>query len=227
MSRCERSKQRGRNPGDHLELQRRRKPELGADERRARRRLAREQHADAGFTLAGIALPTGFALEQSDHFGTAAGQTVQTFSDLHAKYGDGVYWTRDLATNLIRTPNIVVNNQQETYGHFEDAVVFSSDHLTIQARGHADGSITSAEMASNFPPRSFCIETRYKVPATDKAWPAFWWYAKDCNGDASEIHIEQPNTPNQGVHDVTFYNHTCLYDLIDLGTPDFTTPGMT
>ena len=92
---------------------------------------------------------------------------MQTFSDLHAKYGEGVYWTRDLATNLIRTPNIVVHNQQATYGHFADAVVFSSDHLTIQARGHADGSITSAEMASNFPPRSFCIETRYKVPATD------------------------------------------------------------
>jgi hypothetical protein len=82
-------------------------------------------------------------------------------------------------------------------------------------------------MASNFTPRSFCIETRYKVPATDKAWPAFWWYAKDYNGDASEIDIEQPNTPNQGVHDVTFYNHTYLYDSIDIGTPDFTTPGMT
>ena len=51
-----------------------------------------------------------------------------------------------------------------------------------------------------------CVEGRYRIPSADKSWPALWLYGASSN-DSSEIDIEQPITPNQGVHDVSMYNH--------------------
>jgi len=69
--------------------------------------------------------------------------------------------------------NVVIANQQQTFSHFEDAIAFTSDHLTIQGRGHPDGSITSAEMISHLTARSWAVEAKITVPSADKTWAAF------------------------------------------------------
>jgi hypothetical protein len=156
-------------------------------------------------TAAGCPLPGhGWTLKLSDHFGT--GGNVATYSALHAKYYEAQFYDRD-AQGLVLIPNVVINNEQETYSHFETAVVFASDHLTIQARGQPDGAITSGEMVSRYTARSLCVEGKYRIPSADKSWPAFWLYGSTSNNDSSEIDVEQPITPNQGVHDVSMYNH--------------------
>ncbi|HEY6464288.1 MAG TPA: hypothetical protein VIY73_29170, partial [Polyangiaceae bacterium] len=147
---------------------------------------------------------TGWTLKVSDHFGTSG--NVTSFADLHAKYYEAQYYNRD-GSGLVLLPNVVINDEQETYSHFETAIVFSADHLTIQGRGQPDGAITSGEMVSMYTARSLCIEGRYQIPATDKSWPAFWLYGATSDHDSSEIDVEQPVTPNQGVHDVSMYNH--------------------
>jgi hypothetical protein len=160
----------------------------------------------AGVTRSGCPMSKTWTLKISDRFGTDANSTVHSFADLHARYDEAQFYNRD-ANGLVLIPNVVINGEQETYSHFETAVVFSSDHLTIQGRGHPDGTLTSAELVSKYTSRSFCVEGRYRIPSADKSWPAFWLYGADNTNDSSEIDFEQPVTPNQGVHDVSMYNH--------------------
>ena len=176
-------------------------------------------------TAGGVPLPAGWTLEIEDLFGTASTQTVRTMAELHAKYYEGQYYNRD-ANGLVLIPNVVINDEQETYVHFETAMVFSADHMTIQGRGQSDGSITSGEIVSVYRSRSFCVEGRYQIPSTDKSWPALWWYGDADGHDASEIDVEQPITPNQGVHDVSLNNHPTQGTVTILDS-HFTTAYMT
>lgn len=163
-------------------------------------------------TRGGVTLPSGWCLVASDRFGTGAGANVKSNADLHEKYYEAQAYNRD-ASGLVRIPNVVINHEQETYAHFEDVIVFAGDHLTIQARGHADGSITSGEMVSKAAHRSFCVEAKYTIPNVDKSWPAFWFYGDADGHDASEIDVEQPvyaagpSGGSQSVHQVSLYNH--------------------
>ena len=181
--------------------------------------------AAAVVTTGGVTLPAGFRLVTSDRFGTAAAQSVRNFAQLHSKYYEAQFYNRD-ANGLVKIPNVVINQEQQTYSHFEDAIVFATDHLTIQGRGHPDNSITAAEMVARSTARSWCVESKYQIPSADKSWPALWWYAGTAGGDSSEIDIEQPITPNQGVHDVSFHNHPYEYDAITIKDARFTTPYM-
>jgi hypothetical protein len=176
-------------------------------------------------TAGGVPLPAGWTLHIEDLFGTAPTQNVQTMGELHAKYYEGQQYNRD-ANGLVDIPNVVINGEQETYVHFETAMVFSTDHMTIQGRGQPDGSITSGEIVSIYRARSFCVEGRYQIPSTDKSWPALWWYGDAQGHDASEIDIEQPITPNQGVHDVSLNNHP-TQGTVDILDTHFTTAYMT
>jgi hypothetical protein len=181
-------------------------------------------------TKGGVLLPSGWTLKGSDRFGTAATQNVKSSTDLHAKYYEAQFYNRE-ADGRVRMPNVVINHEQQTYSHFEDAIVFADDHLTIQSRGHADGSITSGEIVSHPIGRSFCVEARYRIPDVDKAWPAFWLYGDAEGHDASEIDVEQPvyadnKGSHQDVHQVSLFNHP------DQGTltvvdPKFTSMWMT
>jgi hypothetical protein len=176
-------------------------------------------------TTSGVVLPAGWHLVMSDRFGLGAGSTVSTLATLHAKYEEGQYYNRD-SQGLVRMPNVVINGEQQTYSHFEVAIAFSSDHIAIQGRGHADGSITSAELVSVRTARSFCTEARFEIPGVAGSWPAFWFYAASTGGDTSELDVEQPITPYQGVHAVTLYNHPGASNLAIYDT-HFTTTWMT
>ncbi len=168
-------------------------------------------------TSAGVLLPSGWTLKISHHFGTNG--NIGTFAALHSRYYEGQYYNRaggfdnnnGNPEGLVTIPNpSVIHNEQETYSHFEDVIAFSADHLTIQARGHADNSITSGEMVSlPLTTRSYCIEARYKIPNALYSWPAFWTYGDHPGHDASEIDVEQPSPGDfsQGVHQVSLYNH--------------------
>jgi hypothetical protein len=187
----------------------------------------------SGTTTSGCPLPgPGWSLKIADHFGTGAGTNVTSFAQLHAKYYEAQFYNRD-ANGLVLIPNVNINGEQETYSHFEDVVVFSSDHLTIQGRGQPDGAITSGEMVSLTTARSLCVEGRYRIPSADKSWPALWLYGASSNNDTSEIDIEQPVTPNQGVHDVSMYNHPSstgdagFPGNVTIYDPKFTTAYMT
>lgn len=181
-------------------------------------------------TKGGIVLKPGWTLKGSDRFGTAATQNVHSAADLHAKYYEGQFYNRD-DKGLVRLPNVVINHEQQTYSHFEDAIVFAGDHLTIQSRGHGDGSITSGEIVSHGIGRSFCVEARYRIPNVDKAWPAFWLYGDAEGHDASEIDVEQPvyadnKGSHQDVHQVSLFNHPDQGTLTVLDTK-FTSMWMT
>jgi hypothetical protein len=178
-----------------------------------------------GHTSGGVPLPAAWTLKRRDKFGTGAASTVTNSTDLHARYYEGMYYNRD-ATGLVKIPNVVINKEQQTYVHFEAAIAWSADHLTIQARGKPDGSITSAEMVSVYATRSFCTEARYRIPSQPSSWPAFWFYAAFTGGDKSEIDVEQPITPNQGVTAVSLYNHPSQSNLV-IADPAFTTQWMT
>ncbi|MDB4964715.1 MAG: hypothetical protein JWN44_404 [Myxococcales bacterium] len=159
----------------------------------------------AGVTAAGVPLPSGWSLKVADHFGTGPGSTVSSYGQLHAKYYEEQWFSRD-SNGLATIPNVVINGEQETYGHFEDVIAFSSDHLTIQGRGHADNSISSGAMVSVYSSRNFCVEARYQIPNADKSWPAFWVYSGG-GGDGSEIDVEQPVYSGQSAHTVSMFNH--------------------
>ena len=58
-------------------------------------------------------------------------------AQLHAKYFEGQFYNVD-EKGLVRIPNVVINGEQQTYVHFEDAIAFDADHLRIQGRGHPD-----------------------------------------------------------------------------------------
>jgi hypothetical protein len=170
-------------------------------------------------------LPVGWTLKHHDSFGTGAGSTVTGFAQLHARYYEGMYYNRN-PDGLVKLPNTVINREQQTYSHFETAIAWSSDHLTIQARGRPDGSITSAELVSLYTTRSFCTEARYRIPGQAGSWPAFWFYAATTGGDKSEIDVEQPITPNQRASSVSLYNHPSQANIV-IADPAFTTRWMT
>ena len=156
-----------------------------------------------GKTASGVPVPDEWTMKAWDQFGT--GGNVTNFDQLHAKYYEAQYYNRD-SSGLVTIPNTVINSEQETYSHFETVIVWASDHLTIHARGQSDGSIDSGEMVSKSTARSFCTEAKYRIPSTKGSWPAFWFYGA-ASGDSSEIDVEQPITPSQGVSQVTMYNH--------------------
>jgi hypothetical protein len=175
-----------------------------------------------GQTASGVAVPTGWTLKAWDQFGT--GGNVTNFSQLHAKYYEAQFYNRD-SSGLVTIPNTVINGEQETYSHFETVIAWASDHLTIQARGQSDGSITSGEMVSKYTARSFCTEAKYRIPSTKGSWPAFWFYGS-ASGDQSEFDVEQPITSGQGVSDVSMYNHPGQSNVV-IADPAFTTQYMT
>lgn len=157
-------------------------------------------------TGAGVPLPAGWHRSASDSFGTGRGCTVRTLAELAARHQEAQWYNR-AADGSVRIPNVVINNEQQTYVHFADCIAFATDHLTIQGRGHQDGTITSGELVSRWSARSFCVEATYRIPAADKSWPGVWVYAGTGGGDGSEFDVEQPVTPTQGVHHVSLHNH--------------------
>jgi hypothetical protein len=176
-------------------------------------------------TPSGVPLPPGWTLVSRDQFGTGAGSTVTSNTDLHARYYEAQFYNRTSA-GLVTIPNTVINGEQETYVHFETAIAWSTDHLTIQARGQSDGSITSGEMVSKYTARSFCTEAKYVIPSAMGSWPAFWFYGSTSASDKSEIDVEQPITPNQGTTSVSLYNHPSQSNVV-IADPAFTTQYMT
>jgi hypothetical protein len=156
-------------------------------------------------TTAGVPLPPGWTLQQSDRFGTDG--TVKDFAALHALYYEGPFFDRN-ADGTAKIPNVVIANEQQTFSHFEDAIAFTSDHLTIQGRGHPDGSITSAEMISHLTARSWAVEAKITVPSADKTWAAFWFYGADSSNTDSEIDTEfVVGAVNMGTHVVSMIIH--------------------
>ena len=113
-------------------------------------------------TTAGVPLPAGWTLRQSDRFGTDG--NVTNYTQLHAEYCEGQFYNVDNTGCLVRLPNVVINNEQATYEHFETSIVFFTDHLEIQGRGQPNGVIQSAEMVAKYTPLNFCIEARYQIP---------------------------------------------------------------
>ena len=182
--------------------------------------------AGGATTAAGVPLPTGWILQQSDMFG--ADGNVTNYAQLHAEYCEGQFYNVDSSGCLVRLPNVVINNEQETYEHFETSVVFFTDHLEIQGRGQPSGVIQSAEMVAKYTPLNFCVEARYQIPATLGSWPAFWVYGSTNQNTSSEIDVEQPVTLNgtQGVYDVSLFNHP-TEGTIAIENLDFTTQHMT
>lgn len=184
------------------------------------------ESAGGATTAAGVPLPTGWTLQQSDMFGTDG--NITNYTQLHAEYCEGQFYNVDSSGCLVRLPNVVINNEQETYEHFETSIVFFTDHLEIQGRGQPSGVIQSAEMVAQYTPLSFCVEARYQIPATPGSWPAFWFYGSTNQNTNSEIDVEQPVTLNgsQGVYDVSLYNHP-TQGTITVANPDFDTQSMT
>lgn len=177
-------------------------------------------------TIAGVPLPIGWALRQSDNFGTDG--NITNYDQLHAEYCEGQFYDVDSSGCLVRLPNVVINNEQQTYEHFETSIVFFTDHLQIQGRGQPSGVIQSAEIVAKYTPLSFCVEARYQIPATPGSWPAFWFYGSTSQNTTSEIDVEQPVTltGTQGVTDVSLLNHPTI-GTITIANPDFTTQWMT
>ena len=181
--------------------------------------------AGGATTAAGVPLPAGWTLRRSDIFGKHG--NITNFTQLHAKYCEGEFYNVD-SRCLVRLPNVMINNEQGTYEHFEKTVVFFNDHLQIQGRGRPDGVIQTAKMVAKYRPRNFCIEARYQIPATPGSWPAFYFYGSTDRNTASEIDVEQPVTLNgsQGVYDVSLNNHP-TQGTIAIANPRFTTQWMT
>jgi len=181
--------------------------------------------AGGATTAAGVPLPAGWTLQRSDMFGRHG--NITNFAQLHAKYCEGEFYNVD-SRCLVRLPNVVINNEQGTYEHFEKTVVFFDDHLQIQGRGRPDGVIQTAKMVAKYRPRNFCIEARYQIPATPGSWPAFYFYGSTDRNTASEIDVEQPVTLNgsQGVYEVSLNNHP-TQGTIAIANPRFTTQWMT
>jgi hypothetical protein len=85
-------------------------------------------------------------------FGTDG--NITNYTQLHAEYCEGQFYNVDSSGCLVRLPNVVINNEQETYEHFETSIVFFTDHLEIQGRGQPSGVIQSAEMVAQYTPLS-------------------------------------------------------------------------
>jgi hypothetical protein len=185
------------------------------------------ESAGGATTTAGVPLPTGWALRQFDTFGTDG--NVTNYTQLHAEYCESLFFNVDSSGCLVRLPNVVINNEQETYEHFETSVVFLTDHLEIQGRGQPDGTIRSAEMVAKYTPLSFCIEARYQIPATPGSWPSFWiGSSAGVTNTQSEIDVEQPvsaSGSDQTVNEVSLNNHP-TQGTLTVANPDFSIQGM-
>ena len=177
-------------------------------------------------TPAGVLIPSGWRLRLAHHFGVGLQNNIRNLQELHAVYNEGQYYNTN-AAGLVNIPNVVINGEQATYLHFEQGVIaFADDHMTIETRGHPNGTISTGELVSKWAAtRSFCVEARYKTPPQQYTWPAFWFYGNAPGHDASEIDVEQPVTQWQGVHDVTMHNHP-IEGAITIYNPQFTTQYM-
>jgi hypothetical protein len=164
-------------------------------------------HTGRRRTKAGAPIPSGWEMKRIDTFGTAG--SVPDLTTLHSLYNEGQFYNVDGA-GLVIIPNTVINNEQETYMHFEDVIAFSSDHIKIQARGQPDNSITSGELVSKYFARSFIFEGRVQVPSTGGSWAAFWAYGRASGNDSSEFDNEFSMTFGQEAdvqHEFTMFNH--------------------
>jgi hypothetical protein len=156
-------------------------------------------------TTAGVPLPEGWGLKQADHFGYNG--NVASYESLHSKYYEGQFYNRVGSAGLVQIPNTRINHEQQDYVHFEQAVAFANDHITIQAHGQPDGQITSAEMVSIYTARSFCVESKYTTAGNSQSWSAFWNITSEAAADTSELDVEHPNNSYLGVNDVSFHSH--------------------
>ena len=170
-------------------------------------------------TPSGVTLPLGWNLARLDTFGT--GGTVPNHARLHELYSEGMYYNASGSGSAFP---FSINNQQQLYGHFEDVVVFSTDHLTIQGRGHPDNSISSGQMTSWWSDRSFVYEFRFKAPSTPGAWIEAWAYAV-AQGDTSELDVELVKSVagSENVHQVFLYNHGGTETAITISDSNFST----
>src|SRR4051812_26872956 len=87
-------------------------------------RAADKGTTEDSVTASGAELPRGWGLKISDRFGTDDKSTVHTMAELHAKYYESQFYSRD-KKGLVRLPNVVINKEQQTYSHFETAIVFA------------------------------------------------------------------------------------------------------
>lgn len=159
-------------------------------------------------TAGGVPIPSGWALQRLDTFGTA--NSVPGPVRLHSLYNESLFWIGD-GTGRVTLPNSGINNQQQEYEHFEDSSFnFMSDRLRIQGRGQAGGTIKSGQMVSKTTARSFIFESRFTVPATLGTWVTFWAYASTSGNDSSEFDVEfmmSMDGTTYGVHNVSLNNH--------------------
>lgn len=142
----------------------------------------------SNLTAGGVPIPSGWALQRLDTFGTA--NSVPGPIRLHTLYNEAIFFDQD-GTDRIQIPNTGINSQQQIYQHFEDATwLFMSDRLRIQARGQGDNSIKSGQMETNGFGRSFIFEARLTAPATLGSWVEYWVFADSAGGTTSEIDVE-------------------------------------
>lgn len=178
-------------------------------------------------SASGVAIPNGWQRKLSHQFGRHG--NVRDAETLAEHYYEGQYYNRDEAGRLL-LPNVVINQEQQTYQRFENADVFAfkDDRLTIQGRGKPDGTIESGEIVSRHVARSWCVEARYTIPSSAKSWPAFWQYAWIEEGNiGSEVDFEQPISPKQDVSDVSMYNHGLPESEVKVHDARFRTGNMT
>lgn len=154
-------------------------------------------------TPAGVEL-FGWNLVRTDTFGTAG--SVPDHATLHQLYLEGQYYDTNPDGTQLHNP---INGQQQTYQSFENAIVFSTDHLTIQGRGQPDSTIHSAQISSRWADRSFVFEVQFKAPNTAGTWVEVWAYPF-ISSDASELDVEIVQSASGGpenVNEAFFANH--------------------
>jgi hypothetical protein len=183
-------------------------------------------------TRAGVPLPAGWTLKQSDIFGSSG--FFKDAAALLTEYCEGQYYNVTTDRCSVRIPNVVINSEQQTYVHFKDAIDFSpTDHLTIMGRGQLNGpyAITSAEMVAKYTPITFCVEARYQIPDAPGSWPSFWFGPS--SKSSSEIDVEQPvmvNGDSTDVYKVRLFNHPTQGNIVlgpDITQSEFDVPNMT
>jgi hypothetical protein len=180
--------------------------------------------AALGTTLAGVPIPSGWEMKRVDTFGTSG--SVPDLTTLHSLYAEGQFY--NVSGDRVWIPNTVINSEQQTYSHFEDVIAFSTDHLTIQGRGHVGNTITSGEMVSKWYGRSFIFEVRAKAPISSGSWTAIWAYARAAGGDGSELDVEMTMVIGDEAanrHRVYHYNHPGQSNVV-ISDSNFTTPFM-
>jgi hypothetical protein len=93
-------------------------------------------------TAGGVLLPPGWTVKRSDRFGTlgAPYTNIGDLSALHTNYCEGQFYevvTLDPSKPdycKAKPSHTTVNHGQQIYVAFKDAITFSDDHLTINAR---------------------------------------------------------------------------------------------